>query len=135
MSDSHIDVNAELKNPCVTRKNFCVNCHSHFMTVRPNLSDVVVSRRFFKDIKDREVAESIVKDILDCSNLDFSELHRFEMNVDGNMIFRAKKDRAHIVYCVDKKLRIIFLRAFKNYGEYKRFLEQGKEVKRMIERL
>jgi hypothetical protein len=51
------------------------------------------------------------------------------------MIFRAKKERVHIVYCVDKKLRVIFLRAFKNYGAYARFLGDKKEIKRMIESL
>jgi hypothetical protein len=57
------------------------------------------------------------------------------MDVDGSMIFRAKKERVHIVYCVDKKLRIIFLRAFKNYSTYARFLGDKKEIKRMIESL
>lgn len=38
----------------------------------------------------------------------------------------------HIVYCLDKKMRIIFLRAFRNFSEYGRFLEDKKEIKRMV---
>jgi len=48
------------------------------------------------------------------------------------MIFRAKKEGTHIVYCVNKEMRIIFLRAIKNYTEYKKFLEDKKEIKKMI---
>lgn len=127
-----MDLDVKLENPCVTRKNFCVNCHSHFMTVRPLIKSIVVSKHFLKDLKDEEEAKSIVKDVLDCSNVDFVELHKFEENVDGNLIFRAKKQGRHIVYCVDKKMRIIFLRVFKNYGEYGTFLEDKREIKKMI---
>jgi hypothetical protein len=66
------------------------------------------------------------------SELEFTELHKFEENIDGNLVFRAKKEGIHIVYCVDKRKRIIFLRAFRNYGEYGKFLEDKKEIKRMI---
>jgi mRNA-degrading endonuclease RelE of RelBE toxin-antitoxin system len=104
------------------------------MAVRPVLTGVVVSKHFLKDLKDQKTAESLVEDVLDCSNVDFTELHKFEMNVDGNLVFRAKKGGAHIVYCVDKKLRVIFLRAFKNYNDYARLLEDKKGIKRMIER-
>jgi mRNA-degrading endonuclease RelE of RelBE toxin-antitoxin system len=102
------------------------------MTVRPLIKSIVVSKHFLKDLKDEEEAKSIVKDVLDCSNVDFVELHKFEENVDGNLIFRAKKQGRHIVYCVDKKMRIIFLRVFKNYGEYGTFLEDKREIKKMI---
>jgi mRNA-degrading endonuclease RelE of RelBE toxin-antitoxin system len=125
-------MDVKLENPCVARKGFCVNCHSHFMAVRPHIRSVVVSKRFFKDLKDEEEAKSIVEDVLDCSNVDFSELHKFEEHVDGNMIFRAKKEGMHVVYCVDKKMRIIFLRVFKNYKEYGKFLEDKEEIKNMI---
>jgi hypothetical protein len=73
-----------------------------------------------------------VKDVLDCSNVNFSELHKFEENIDGNLVFRAKKNGVHIVYCVDKRMKIIFLRAFRNYNEYEKFLEDRKEIERMI---
>jgi mRNA-degrading endonuclease RelE of RelBE toxin-antitoxin system len=104
------------------------------MTVRPRIKSVVVAEHFFKDSKDEEKAKSIVRDVLNCSNVDFNELHKLEEHVDGNMIFRAKKEGMHIVYCVDKNMRIVFLRVFKNYREYGRFLENKKEIVNMIMR-
>ncbi len=126
------DIGVKLENPCTLRKGFCVNCHSHFMTVRPLLRSIVVSKRFLKDLGSEDETRLLVRDILDCSNADFTELHKFEENVDGNMIFRAKKAGVHFVYCVDQKMRIIFMRAFRNYSEYAKFLENKKEIKKMI---
>jgi mRNA-degrading endonuclease RelE of RelBE toxin-antitoxin system len=105
------------------------------MAIRPSLKTLVVSRHFVRDLKDKEEMNSIVNGVLDCSNADFNELHKFEEDIDGNLIFRARKDGIHIVYCVDKKMRIIFLRAFKNYNEYKRFLDDRKEIEKMITRV
>lgn len=119
-------------NPCAERKDFCINCNSHFMTVRPSLKTVAISRHFVRDLKDEEEVTSIVEDILDCSHLEFHELHKFEKNIGGNLIFRAKKEKLHIVYGIDKKLRIIFLRAIKNFTEYKKFLMDRKEIMRLI---
>ena len=96
---------------------------------------MVVSKHFIRDLKDKEEADSIVNGVLDCSSIDFNELHKFEEDIDGNLVFRAKKEGTHIVYCVDKKMRIIFLRAFRNYSEYTKFLEDRKEIKKMIARL
>ena len=114
------------------KKDFCINCHSHFVAIRPSIKTLVISRHFIRDLKDKEEVDSIVSGVLDCSNADFNELHKFEENIDGNLIFRAKKGSIHIVYCVDKKMRIIFLRAFKNYSDYGKFLEDKKESKKMI---
>jgi mRNA-degrading endonuclease RelE of RelBE toxin-antitoxin system len=122
----------EPKNPCSEQKDFCVNCHSHFMAVRSHIKSVAVTKRFFKDLKDLEEAKSIVRDVLECSSSDFYELHKFEEHVDGNMIFRAKKEGMHIVYCVDKNMRIIFLRVFRNFKEYEKFLENKKEIINLI---
>jgi mRNA-degrading endonuclease RelE of RelBE toxin-antitoxin system len=102
------------------------------MTIRPSIRNVVVSKHFIRDLKDDEQMNSIINSILNCSHLEFNELHKFEENIDGNLIFRAKKESTHIVYCIDKKMRIIFLRAIKNYTEYKKFLEDKKEIKKMI---
>jgi mRNA-degrading endonuclease RelE of RelBE toxin-antitoxin system len=125
----------KLGNPCAMKKDFCVNCHSHFMAIRPSLKTLVISKHFIRDLKDKEEMNSIVRGVLDCSSVDFNELHKFEEDIDGLLVFRAKKDGIHIVYCVDKKMRIIFLRAFKNYSEYKRFLEGRKEIEKMIARV
>jgi hypothetical protein len=121
-----------LENPCLLEKDFCVNCHSHFRAIRPSIKTLVVSRRFLRDLRDKGEADSIVTGVLDCSGVDFNELHKFEEDIGGNLVFRAKKGNTHIVYCVDRKMRIIFLRAFRNYSEYGNFLKDRKEIKRMI---
>jgi mRNA-degrading endonuclease RelE of RelBE toxin-antitoxin system len=130
VADYGFDV--EPKNPCIEQKDHCVNCHSHFMAVRPHITSVVVTKRFCKDLKDEEVAKAFVRDVLDCSNADFNELHKFEEHVNGYMIFRAKKDGMHIVYCVDKSMRIIFMRVFKNFKEYEKFLDDKKEISKLV---
>ena len=124
----------EIDNPCLERKDFCLNCSSHFRTIRPSIRGIAISRHFLRDLKDEEELKSIIEDVLDCSGLEFHELHKFERNIDGNLIFRAKKERLHIVYCVDKELRIIFLRAMRNFAQYKRFLENKREILRMLSR-
>jgi hypothetical protein len=125
-------VERKLENPCLIRKDHCMNCHSHFMNVRPLIKAAIVSKRFIKDLKNEEETKSIVNEILDCSNVDYYELHKFEENVDGYLIFRAKKEGTHIVYCVNKEMQLIFLRAFSNYKEYGKFLEDKKKLKKLI---
>jgi len=124
--------NINIGNPCTERKDFCINCSSHFMTVRPSIRSLAISKRFVRDLKDEEKVTSIINDVLKCSHLEFHELHKFEKNIGGNLIFRAKKEKLHIVYSVDKKLRIIFLRAIKNFTEYKNFLGNRKEIMKTI---
>jgi len=102
--------------------------------IRPSIKEVIVSRHFARDFKNEKEMDYMIKGILDCSDLEFTELHKFEENINGNLVFRAKREGIHIVYCVDKKMRIIFLRAFKNYSEYKKFLEDKKEIEKMIAR-
>jgi mRNA-degrading endonuclease RelE of RelBE toxin-antitoxin system len=130
VADSYFSV--ELKNPCIEQKDHCLNCHSHFMAVRPHIKSIVVTKRFFKDLRDEEKAKAIVRDVLDCSNSDFYELHKFEKHVNGCMVFRAKTEGMHIVYCVDKNMRLIFMRVFKNFKEYEKFLYDKKEISKLI---
>ena len=125
----------EVENPCIKRKDFCLNCNSRFMKVRPFLKKALVTNHFRRDVKDADTIVSLIRNILDCSSLEFSELHKFEKSVNGNLVFRAKKVQWHIVYSVDKKKRIIFLRAIKNFVEYKRFLESKQAILKMINRL
>jgi len=125
------DIDVKLGNSCATRKERCINCNSRFVNVRPLVKSVAISNHFLKDLGEGEV-KSIVNDVLDCSNVYFQELHKFEENVDGNLLFRAKKQGVHIVYGVDKKMRIVFLRAFRNYSEYAKFLENKNEIKKII---
>ncbi len=83
------------------------------MQIRPHLRGVVVSKRFVKDCRNEEEAKTIIRRVLDCSDLEFTELHKFEENIDGNLIFRAKRENIHIVYCVDRTMQIVFLRAIR----------------------
>lgn len=104
------------------------------MAPRPLIKNVVVTKRFFKDFGDTDGAKAYVSQILACSNVDFHEMHKYELNVDGNLIFRAKKERVHMVYAVDNNLRLVFMRAFRNYSEYGKFLEDRREIKRALSR-
>ncbi|UCD96272.1 MAG: hypothetical protein JSV35_07195 [Candidatus Bathyarchaeota archaeon] len=124
-----------VENPCVDRKDFCKNCNSRFMQVRPFLKKAVVSNHFRRDVKDVERMESMIRKVLDCTSLEFNELHKFEKNVNGNLIFRAKRGPWHIVYCVDRQKRIIFLRAINNFTEYGRFLGNKQAILEMVDRL
>lgn len=119
---------ANVANPCALKKDRCLNCHSHFSTVRPFIKEAALSKRFLKDLKDPAEAQSIANAVLDCSSVDFFELHKFEETVNGNMIFCAKKEGVHLVYSVDPKMRLVFLRAFQNYSEYGKFLADRREV-------
>ena len=123
----------KLENTCIERKSFCDDCNSHFMSVRPLLKEVVVSKHFKRDLKEEEKISTIIKNVLDCSHLEFNELHKFEENIEGNLIFRAKKENLHIVYCINKEMKIIFLRAIKNFDGYRRFLDNKKEIEKMID--
>jgi len=102
------------------------------MTVRPLIKMVVVSKHFTRDLKDEDEASSVIEEILDCSDVGFNELHKFEENIGGNLVFRAKKGSMHIVYGVDNEMRIIFLREFKNYNEYGKFLDDKREIRKMM---
>ena len=128
-------VRTELSNACATKKNFCRNCNSEFAAIRPSIKEVIISKHFMRDFKDKNRMSAVINGILDCSSLEFSELHKFEGRIDGTLIFRAKKDDLHMLYCVDKKMRIVFLRAIGNFTEYKRFLDDKKELRRIVEEL
>ena len=125
------DFSLALRNPCNIKKGFCVNCNSYFLRARPYIKSVILTKHFIKDLRNQE-ATSIVNDVLDCSNVEFTELHKFEEHVDGNMVFRAKKKGMHIVYCIDRNMRLIFLRIFRNFKEYQRFLGNKKEIHNLI---
>jgi hypothetical protein len=128
----------ELTNPCSQKREFCRNCSSHFIAVRPLIRNAIVHKMFFRDLgKDQEKVDSVVKMILDCTNLEFHELHKFEKNVAGNLVFRAKKEHTHFVYCVNKKKieTLLFLRAISNFTEYKHLLSNEQQIKRMVTEL
>jgi len=128
-------IRTELNNACAIKNDFCRNCNSEFVKIRPLIKGVIVSKHFMRDFKDKDKMNNVVNGILDCSGLEFNELHKFEEKVDGTLIFRAKKDDSHILYCVDRRMRIVFLRAIGNFAEYKRFLDDRKQLRRIVEEL
>lgn len=53
-----MDFNIKLDNSCIERKDFCINCNSEFMMVRPSIKEVAVSKHFVRDLKDNEEMNS-----------------------------------------------------------------------------
>ncbi|MCW4009735.1 MAG: hypothetical protein NWF05_03840 [Candidatus Bathyarchaeota archaeon] len=123
------------RSSCSLAKQQCLNCHSQFREIRPLVTGAVITHRFIKDFRDAEEAKANVNAILECSNLDYHEMHKFEENIDGNLVFRAKKDGVHLVYVLDKSMRIIFLRAFRSFSEYGKFLSNKKEIRKILARV
>jgi mRNA-degrading endonuclease RelE of RelBE toxin-antitoxin system len=110
--------------------NCCKECNSHFKNLRPSISEYKVSKHLAKDLDNYQDA---IQKILNCENVCFSELHKFEEKIDDLSIFRAKIDGIHIVYAVSKEKILFFLRAFRNFSMYEKFLEDKKEIKKMVE--
>ena len=102
--------------------------HGHFERLRPLIREVVTSKHFF-----REATNFDTNLVLDSRHEHFTHLHKLEETIEGNHIFRALTGHTHIVYAVDKKHRLILLRAFKNFKHYEKFLEDKKLILRMIE--
>lgn len=128
-----MDIDITIGDVCQSKRGICENCSSHFMFVRPSINGVSISKHFVKDMEgDEEQIRQLIMDIMDCSTEDFIELHKFEESIDGVLVFRAKRGKSHIVYCVNKEHRIIFLRKIKNFKEYKRFLEKKGEIGKML---
>src|SRR3989344_9152163 len=99
----------------------CINCHPYFEQLRPVIKGVVVFKHFLKDAPDFNVNL-----ITDCQHEYFTRLHKFEETIDGNHIFRAIKGKKHYVYAIDRNKRLIFLRAFSSFKDYKKFLNEKK---------
>jgi len=104
-------------------------CNSHFKQLQPSIKEFRVSKHFKHDIDN---ADEIIKNILSCEHTCFTELHKFEKKIGDISVFRAKIDGVHIVYAIQGKKVIFFLRALKNFMEYTKFLENEKEIKKMI---
>ncbi len=112
---------------CNKEKDHCVNCSSHFAALRPSVREVIITKHFEKDLKNKEERDDIIDKIIDCGTENFHEMHKFEFSIKGNHIFRAKKGNMHVLYCILGH-KLIFLRVIKNYKEYRKFLssEVGK---------
>jgi hypothetical protein len=114
---------------CQKKTIKCINCNDHFECLRPLVKEIIVTKIFLK-----EAPGFNVNSIIECEHAYFRELHKFEELIDGNYIFRALRDKTHIVYVIDRNHRLIFLRAFKNFKVYKRFLEDKKGILHLIEK-
>jgi hypothetical protein len=101
----------------------CANCHDHYQQLRPLVKEIVVTKQFHRDVPDFDINA-----VVDCKHAYFTHLHKFEETIDGNHVFRALKDKVHVVYCIDRQNRLLFLRAFHNFSLYRKFLNDKKEI-------
>ena len=106
----------------------CENCNNHFVKLRDSIKEVIMSNHFKKDLPDFDFSV-----IMDAEHEHHNRLHRYEEIIDGITIFRAIINHIHIVYVVDDKSRLIFLRAFKNFNNYDKFLSNKKKIKEMVD--
>ena len=106
-----------------------MECSSHFMHLRQSVLGYKISNKFEKEL---ENYQEIVGKIMSCDAACFTELHKFEEKISDISIFRAKIDRVHIVYAIDKTGNAYFLRAFRNFSMYERFLGNKKEIVKLI---
>lgn len=101
----------------------CVNCHDHFSRLRPQITEVLITKHF-----KREAPDFDVKQVLGCRHQHFTHLHKYEESVGKAHIFRAVQNGRHIVYAIDEKKRLIFLRAFKNFKQYEKYLKSKEKI-------
>ncbi len=113
---------------CASKTEKCENCNHHFQRLRPQVEAVVVTKRFLKDAPTFDI-----NTVLNCENIYFQKLHKFEDKIGDAHIFRALQNHLHAVYAIDGGNRLIFLRAFNNFTKYKRFLDNKKAIKHLIE--
>lgn len=117
--------------PCSSKTERCINCSNHFYELRHQLTEVYISKPFKREVPHYE---QIIADILSCVQINFHELHKFEEKIEDLFIFRAKKEDIHFIYVIDQRKRLILLRAFHNFKEYKKYLEKKKEIVKLVRR-
>jgi hypothetical protein len=106
-----------------------MECGSHFMHLRQSVLGYKISNRFEKELDNYQ---EVVGKIMSCDAACFTELHKFEEKIGEISVFRAKMDRVHIVYAIDKTGNAYFLRAFRNFSMYGRFLGDKKGIVKLI---
>jgi len=107
-----------------------MECSSHFMHLRGSMLGYKISKHFEKELGNYQ---EIIGKILSCDAACFTELHKFEEKISDISVFRAKIDRVHIVYAIDKTGNAYFLRAFRNFSMYGRFLGDKKGIVKLID--
>lgn len=86
-----LDLSNVLEASCASTRKECLNCQKRFMALRPLLSAVVVTERFLRDFKDDPTAKAVVSEVLACSSVGYSELHKFEVAADGVWFFAPRR--------------------------------------------
>jgi hypothetical protein len=112
---------------CSKKNVRCVNCSEHFQKLRPLITDTILSKHFLKDFPGFD--HSVV---IGCSQEHSAKLHKYERKIGENYIFRALVEGVHVTYAIDESHRLVFLRAFRNYKEYLRFLGDDASVIKAI---
>lgn len=105
-------------------------CNSHFANLEPSLSGYKVSKHLIRELDNYQ---EVIEKILAGKTAYFTELHKFEEKIGDLSIFRAKINKIHIVYAVNKEKNVLFLRAFKNFNLYEKFLESKKDIKKIAD--
>ncbi len=101
---------------------------NHFDNFAGEIKKAIVSKHFKKEAPDFDINL-----VLDNKHEHFTRLHKFEKHAKGNNIFRALKEKVHYVYVITPEKYLIFLRAFKNFKKYEKYLGDDKEILREIE--
>ena len=94
----------------------------HLVTIKPHVRSAVVGKRFLKDFEG-EKAKELLREALDYPDADVYDLRKFEEGSAGSAGFRGKAGERHVVYCVDKNKRLVFMRVFRNVEHYKKFVD------------
>jgi mRNA-degrading endonuclease RelE of RelBE toxin-antitoxin system len=106
--------------------------NEHFLQLYPEIKEILLTAHFKRDVKK---CDECAENIIDKDKLNHTEYHKFEETIDGVHIFRAKELGYHVVYAIDKKKRLIFLRGFKNFEKYKKFLADKRLIKEMASKI
>jgi len=96
-----------------------------FHELKEHVTQVLMTKHFHRDAKDFDMHQILEHE-------EYTKLHKFEETVHGIHIFRALINKVHYVFAIDDN-RLIMLRAFHNFKEYKKFLENKKDIVRMVE--
>ena len=102
-----------------------MNERSHFEQINDQIDEYEISNHCKRDLKG--LALPFIMDIIDKKHEGFEELHKFELKFENGTFFRAKINGIHILYCFSNK-KITFLRAFKNFIEYKKVLNHPEKL-------
>jgi len=97
----------------------------HFEQFRGSINDIFYTKHFRREAPLFD-AEIILKSEFK------THLHKYEENIEGNHIFRALIEKKHYVYAIDKNNNLIMLRVIHNFKEYKKYLENKKEIEKEI---